>query len=89
MDDERPVIIILVFIAVVAWIFVISSFAKSYRAVVPYEKLVTVHDTPSNELREIEAPCEECGQMAFGINGEIACRNEECPLYGIPVKVNE
>ena len=89
MDDERPVIIILVFIAVVAWIFVIYSFAKSYRAVVPHEKLVTVHDTPSNELRGIEAPCEECGQMAFGINGEIVCRNKDCSLYGVPVKVSK
>lgn len=88
MDDERPVIIFLIFVAVVAWIFVISSFAESYKNI-PHEKLVTVHDTPSNELREIEAPCKECGQMTFGINGEITCRNKECPLYSVPVKVNE
>lgn len=89
MDDERPVIIFLVLLAAMAWIFAISSFAKSYRTAIPHEELVTVYDTPSNELREIEAPCKECGQMASGINDEIACRNEECPLYGVAVKVNE
>ena len=88
MDDERPVIIFLIFIAVAAWIFAISSFAESYKNI-PYEELATVYDTPSNELREMEAPCEECGQMTSGINGEIACRNEECSLYGVPVKVSE
>lgn len=88
MDDERPVIIFIVFIAVAAWIFVISSFAESYKDI-PHEELVTVYDTPSSTLREIEASCKECGQMASGINDEIACRNEECPLYGVAVKVNE
>lgn len=89
MDDERPVIIFLVLIAAFAWIFVISSFAKSYRNVIPHEELATVYDTPSKELREIDAPCKECGQMASGINNEVACRNKECPLYGVAVKVNE
>lgn len=89
MEDERPVIVFLVLIAAIAWIFAISSFVQSYKTAIQHEELATIYDTPSNELWEIEAPCEECGQMAFGINGEIACRNEECPLYGVPVKVSE
>lgn len=89
MEDERPVIVFLVLIAAIAWIFTISSFVQSYKTVIQHEELATIYDTPSDELREIEAQCQECGQIASGINGEIVCRNRNCSLYGIATKVDK
>ncbi len=86
MNDERPIIVLLIFVAVVAWIFVISSFTESYKDV-QNTQVTTVYDSPSNKLKEIEAPCKECGQLASGINGEVVCRNKNCSLYGVPVKL--
>lgn len=45
--------------------------------------LETVYDTPSGILKEGTGTCSECGREGWTINGDIVCRNENCPNYGL------
>lgn len=44
--------------------------------------------TDSTVLVEGRASCPSCGAETWAVNGEIACRNEECSAYGMPVEVS-
>lgn len=44
--------------------------------------------TDSTVLVEGRASCPSCGEETWAVNGEIACRNEECGAYGMPVEVS-
>lgn len=47
------------------------------------DDLVTVYDSPSGILKEGTGTCSECGREGWTINGDIVCRNENCPNYGL------
>ena len=47
-----------------------------------------IYDTPSSKLKEDEYVCPECGDISWGINGDVVCRNEDCPNYGLAVPVS-
>lgn len=48
----------------------------------------TIYDSPSKILEEDECTCPECGEISWGINGNVVCRNENCPNYGLAVPVD-
>lgn len=55
---------------------------------VPREEDAQEVVTDSTVLVEGRASCPFCGAETWAINGEIACRNEECAAYGLPVEVH-
>lgn len=49
-------------------------------------ELATVYDTAKEDdgiLYESRGLCSECGREGCAINGDIVCRNEDCPNYGL------
>lgn len=50
-------------------------------------KMDVIYDSPSKILKEDEYACPECGEISWGINGNVVCRNENCPNYGLAVPV--
>ena len=51
-------------------------------------KMDVIYDSPSKILKEDEYACPECGEISWGINGTVVCRNENCPNYGLAVPVD-
>lgn len=56
-------------------------------------QIETTYDDPvekytDGKIVEFQAACPECGQITWGINGDIVCRNEACPNYGIAIPVD-
>lgn len=51
-------------------------------------KMDVIYDSPSKFLKEDEYACPECGEISWGINGNVVCRNENCPNYGLAVPVD-
>lgn len=73
---------VLMFVAV---IFALSSCNKSDKQMNDIE-LVTVYDTPNTKddiLQEGRGFCSECGREGYTIDGNIVCRNKDCPNYGL------
>ena len=73
---------VLMFVAV---IFALSSCNKLDKQINDRE-LVTVYDTPNTKddiLQEGLGACSECGMEGYTIDGNIVCRNEDCPNYGL------
>lgn len=49
-------------------------------------ELVTIYDTAKEDdsfLYEGRGLCSECGREGYTIDGNIVCRNEDCPNYGL------
>lgn len=73
---------VLMFVAV---IFALSSCNKPDKQMNDIE-LATVYDTPNTKddiLQEGRGFCSECGKEGHTIDGNIVCRNEDCPNYGL------
>lgn len=50
--------------------------------------MIDFHNHEANALVERYAPCPTCYEPCYGMNDEVVCRNEECPAYGLPQKIN-
>ena len=92
-DDIRKEIAFLVFgvVAIVLAIFMsIFVQAEVNNAIerMRQPEFETIYDSSSEELVEFEGSCPECGNESIGINGNIVCRNENCPNYGLAVPVD-
>ena len=48
-----------------------------------------IKERSDNVLQEFKGTCPLCGDVSYGINGNIVCRNENCPNYGLAVPVEE
>lgn len=80
---------LMLFIILAMFLSVTSSY-EIKNAVDKYKETDTpiIYDTPSSELKEDEYVCPECGEISWGINGDVVCRNENCPNYGLAVPVD-
>ena len=46
-----------------------------------------VYDSDSTVLKEHNMFCPFCGADTIAMNGEIVCRNNDCDMYGLPIRV--
>lgn len=79
-------------LVVVTLLFIIVSLGLSScsdnQKTINDTELATVYDTPKKDdsvLQEGRGACRECGTEGYTINGDIVCRNEDCPNYGLAV----
>lgn len=83
---------LMLFIILAMFLSVTSSY-EIKNTVDKYKETDTpiIYDTPSSKLKEGEYICPECGEISWGINGDVVCRNEDCPNYGlaVPVEMND
>lgn len=73
------------------WLYIL--FGPIDKEVPKEEKPTVVYDAPEEGtdgvLQEFEGVCPICGNVSYGINGNIVCRNKSCPNYGLAVPVEE
>lgn len=77
-------------LVVVTLLFIIVSLGLSScsdnQKTINDTELATVYDTSKNSdgvLQEGRGACKECGMEGYTIDGDIVCRNEDCPNYGL------
>ena len=77
-------------IEIALWVYILFG---SINEIASKEDSPIIYDSPSENkegvLQEFEGACPLCGNISYGINGNIVCRNENCPNYGLAVPVEE
>lgn len=87
----KRLVYVLVIIAIILFSCMIWLLINCVTTDTINEKETVTVETPiiydSVVLKEHNMFCPFCGTDTIATNGEIVCRNDECEMYGLPVRV--
>lgn len=91
--NEKLFAMLFTILVVVTLLFIIvslglssCSYKREAQEAINDTKPVIIYDTPKEDdgiLYEGRGLCSECGREGYTIDGNIVCRNENCPNYGL------